>query len=99
MLPDAPWIREAEMMGMPPYDDDPQYERDCECQAKEVRKAYKMTDEIVDFLMGVEDAMEPYEKKYDEAEKTSKYVRELLYRVQDIGCEINSLAQWLDERG
>lgn len=27
-LPDAPWIREAELLGMPPYDDDP-WDRDC----------------------------------------------------------------------
>lgn len=100
MIPDAPWIREAEMLGMPPYnDDDPAYERDCEYQAKEMRKAYKLTDQIVDFLLGVEDALEPYEEKYDEASKTSKEVREMLYKVQDLGCEINSLAEWLNGRG
>ncbi len=41
-LPDAPWIREAEMYGMPPYDDGPAPV--CPICGKECETIYKDKD-------------------------------------------------------
>ena len=88
---DAPYIREAEMCGMPPFEDNSAFEEEAENQAKELKKADKLTDQIVDVLLAVEDALLKFEEEYDDAVKLNKDIRDMIYRVEDIGCDIRLL--------
>ena len=92
-IADAPWIREAEMYGMPPYGDDAEFEEETERQGKELQKADKLTDGIVDLLLAAEDALLKYEDQYDTAVSLNKEIREMIYRVEDLGCDLRALAK------
>ena len=80
-IPDAPWIREAERYGMPPYGDDPDYSE----QAKLVSDCDRLLDQIVDNLLAAEDELPETELQ--------DLVRDLIYRVEDIGCDIRRAAR------
>lgn len=75
MIPDAPYIREAETLGVPPYD-----EPDFSDQIKSLEDADRETDEIVDILLAVEDDL--LNTAYEDA------IRKIVSEVQDIGCDI-----------
>ena len=97
-IADAPWIREAEMFGLPPYEDNSAFEEETERQGKELRKADKLTDDIVTMLLNAEDALMKFEDNYDAAVKLNKRVREMIYKVEDLGCDLRDLAERI-ERG
>lgn len=66
-LPDAPWIREAEMYGMPPYDDGP--DPVCPICGKECETIYMDKDgtEVgCDRCIQTQDALEYQEEKKEE---------------------------------
>lgn len=97
-IADAPWIREAELYGMPPYGDDAEFEEETERQGKELAKADKLTDQIVDLLLNAEDALLKFEEDYDTAVSLNKEIREMIYKVEDLGCDLRDLAERI-ERG
>ena len=97
-IADAPWIREAEMYGMPPYEDNSAFEEETERQGKELLKTDKLADNIVDLLMAAEDALMKFEEEYDTAADLNREIREMIYKVENIGCELRQLAQRV-ERG
>lgn len=97
-IADAPWIREAEMYGMPPYGDDAAFEEETEQQGKELAKADKLTDQIVALLLNAEDTLLKFEDDYDTAVSLNKEIREMIYRVEDLGCDLRQLAEKV-ERG
>ena len=92
-IADAPYIREAEMYGMPPYEDNSAFEEETERQGKELAKADKLTDQIVDLLMNAEDALLKFEEDYDTAVRLNKEIREMIYKVEDLGCDLRQLAE------
>ena len=95
-IADAPWIREAEMYGMPPYDENPEFEYAAECQAKEMSKADELADSIVDILLGAEDALLGYEESCADAKEINESIREMIYKVEDLGCDLRSLRRKLN---
>lgn len=63
-IPDAPWIREAERYGMPPYDDDP--DPICPCCGHAANYIYLKDGEAIgcDLCLDVMDADDwAYEQK------------------------------------
>lgn len=92
-IADAPYIREAEMYGMPPYEDNSAFEEETERQGKELAKADKLTDQIVDLLLNAEDALLKFEDDYDTAVSLNKEIREMIYKVEDLGCDLRRLAE------
>jgi hypothetical protein len=92
-IADAPYIREAEMYGMPPYGDDAEFEEETERQGKELAKADKLTDQIVDLLLNAEDALLKFEEDYDTAVDLNKQIREMIYKVEELGCDLRQLAE------
>ena len=97
-IADAPWIRQAEMFGLPPYEDNSAFEEETERQGKKLRKADKLTDDIVGLLLDTEDALLKFEENYDAAVKMNQQVREMIYKVEDLGCDLRELAKTI-ERG
>ena len=85
-IADAPWIREAEMYGMPPYDDDPDYTD----QIEMLKKADRLLDDAIDELMAVEQDLDCTEFSDD--------FRDLIHHIEDIGCDIRAEIKEL-ERG
>ena len=92
-IADAPWIREAEMYGMPPYGDDSAFEEETERQGKELAKADKLTDQIVDLLLIAEDALLKFEENYDIARNLNREIRDMIYKVEYLGCDLRQLAE------
>ena len=92
-IADAPYIREAEMYGMPPYGDDAEFEEETERQGKELAKADGLTDQIVDLLLNAEDALLKFEEDYDTTKDLNKQIREMIYKVEDLGCDLRRLAE------
>ena len=80
-IADAPYIREAENFGMPPYDDDPDYSE----QAKILKGIDKDIDSIVDLLLDAEAELD--------GTGFDKEIRELIYKVEEIGCDIRAEAK------
>ena len=74
-IPDAPYIREAELYGMPPYD-----EPDFSEQIKTLEEADKGLDNVVDILLQAEDDLDGTIYEND--------LRDLIHSIQDIGCDI-----------
>ena len=97
-IADAPYIREAEMYGMPPYEDNSAFEEETERQGNELAKADRLTDQIVDLLLNAEDALLKFEDEYDTAVSLNKEIREMIYKVEDLGCDLRELAKVV-ERG
>ena len=92
-IADAPYIREAEINGMPPYEDNSVFEEETDLQGKELAKADKLTDQIVDLLLNAEDALLKFEEDYDTAKDLNKQIREMIYKVEDLGCDLRQLAE------
>ena len=92
-IADAPWIREAEIYGMPPYEDNSAFEEETDRQGKELAKADKLTDQIIDLLLNAEDALLKFEEDYDTAKDLNKQIREMIYKVEDLGCDLRQLAE------
>lgn len=92
-IADAPYIREAEIYGMPPYEDNSAFEEETERQEKELAKADKLTDQIVDLLLNAEDALLKFEEDYDTAKDLNKQIRDMIYKVEDLGCDLRQLAE------
>ena len=97
-IADAPYIREAEMYGMPPYGDDSAFEDETERQGKKLMKADELADNIVDLLLNAEDALLKFEDDYETAVNLNKRIREMIYKVEDLGCDLRELAKVV-ERG
>ena len=97
-IADAPYIREAEMYGMPPYEDNSAFEEETERQGKELAKADKLTDQIVDLLLNAEDALLKFEEDYDTAKDLNKQIRDMIYKVEDLGCDLRQLAKEVGRR-
>ena len=92
-IADAPYIREAEMYGMPPYGDDSAFEDETERQGKKLMKADELADNIVDLLLNAEDALLKFEDDYETAVNLNKRIREMIYKVEDLGCDLRELAK------
>ena len=92
-IADAPYIREAELYGMPPYEDNSAFEEETERQGNELAKADKLTDQIVDLLLNAEDALLKFEEEYDTAKDLNKQIRDMIYKVEDLGCDLRQLAE------
>ena len=81
------------MYGMPPYGDDAEFEEETERQGKELAKADKLADQIVDLLLNAEDALLKFEDLYDTAVSLNKQIRDIIYKVEDLGCDLRLLAE------
>ena len=79
MIPDAPYIREAERDGMPPFGDDPDYTE----VKKLLKEADKGIDDLVETLIEIDDRL----KEAGDDEEFSEQIGKL----EDIGCEIRHL--------
>ena len=75
MIPDAPYIREAETLGMPPYD-----EPDFSQQIKELEEADKNLDVVVDILCDAEDKL--IGSVYEDG------LRDLIRAAEDLACDV-----------
>lgn len=82
-IPDAPWIREAERDGMPPFGDDPDYSDVIAL----LKQADKNIDDIVETLIEVDDRL-------TEAGDDPEYT-EQIDKLEDIGCEIRHMIREL----
>ena len=80
-IADAPYIREAELFGMPPYDDDPDYSE----QAKALEQIDKEIDKVISLLTDAENDLE--------GTGFEKEIREMITRVEEIGCDIRAEAK------
>lgn len=75
MVPDAPYIREAETYGMPPYD-----EPDFTDEINTLKQADREIDAVIDLLLDAEDKLSDTIYAND--------FRDLIHTVEDIGCDI-----------
>ena len=82
-IPDAPYIREAERWGMPPYDDDPDYTE----VKKLLTEADKGIDNLVEILIEVDDRL----KEFGDDEEFTEQIGKL----EDIGCDIRHIIREL----
>lgn len=89
---DAPWIREAELYGMPPYEDNSAFEEETERLGKELMKTDRLCDDIIEMLLGAEDALMKYEETYDTARSLNVEIRDMIHRVEYLGCDLRKLA-------
>lgn len=89
---DAPYIREAELYGMPPYEDNSAFEEETERQGKELMKTDRLCDDIIELLLGAEDALMKYEETYDTARSLNVEIRDMIHRVEYLGCDLRQLA-------
>ena len=78
-IPDAPYIREAERWGMPPYGDDPDYSD----VIKLLKDADKSIDALVETLLEIDDRLK---EAGDDEEFT-----EQIGKLEDIGCDIRHI--------
>ena len=76
MIPDAPYIREAETYGMPPYEDDPDFTD----QINSLKQCDRECDAVIDSLLEVESDLTGTIYEND--------VRDIIHAVEDIGCDI-----------
>ena len=83
MIADAPYIREAERLGMPPYGEEPDYSS----QIKTLKECDKELDAVVDMLQGIEYDLDGTEF---EAE-----IRDLIDKVEEIGCDVRAASMKL----
>ena len=78
-IPDAPWIREAERDGMPPFGDDPDYTE----VKKLLTEADKGIDNLVELLIEADDRL----KEFGDDEEFTEQIGKL----EDIGCDIRHI--------
>ena len=74
-VPDAPYIVEAETIGIPPYD-----EPDFTDQVNSLRQCDRECDAVIDILMSIENDLDGTAYQND--------FRDLIHAVEDIGCDI-----------
>jgi hypothetical protein len=79
-IPDAPYIREAEQYGMPPYE---YQEIDLTEAIKELKECDKRLDDALDRLLDAEDELDRLGFQFD--------LREAIYRVEDLGCDVRRM--------
>jgi hypothetical protein len=82
-IPDAPWIREAERYGMPPYDDETDYSDVISL----LKDADKVLDDLVETLIEIDDRLK---MAGDDQEFT-----EQIGKLEDIGCDIRHMIREL----
>ena len=82
-IPDAPWIRDAELNGMPPFGDDPDYTE----VKKLLTEADKGIDNLVEILIEVDDRL----KEFGDDEEFTEQIGKL----EDIGCDIRHIIREL----
>jgi len=82
-IPDAPWIREAERDGMPPFGDDPDYTE----VKKLLTEADKGIDNLVELLIEADDRL----KEFGDDEEFTEQIGKL----EDIGCDIRHIIREL----
>lgn len=82
-IPDAPYIREAERDGMPPFGDDPDYTE----VKKLLTEADKGIDNLVEILIEVDDRL----KEFGDDEEFTEQIGKL----EDIGCDIRHIIREL----
>jgi hypothetical protein len=80
MIPDAPYIREAETLGMPPYD-----EPDFSEQAENLKQADKEIDSVINLLLTVEDDLNG--TIYETA------IHEIIIEMENAGADIRNAAE------
>ena len=97
-IQDAPWIREAELFGMPPYEDNSEFETASENAAKELLKADKLIDDIVSNLLNAEAILMDFEVDYDDARSMNQSIRDMIYKMEDAGCDFRTFAEKLNGR-
>ena len=91
-IADAPYIREAELYGMPPYEDNTAFEDETERQGRELMKTDRLCDDIIEMLLNAEDALMKYEETYDTAVSLNVEIRDMIHRVEYLGCDLRRLA-------
>ena len=84
-IQDAPYIVEAERCGVPPYGE-PDYSE----QIEALNKADLQLDKAIDLILNVEDDLQGTEYEND--------FRDLLYKVEDIGCLIRAEMRKIEGR-
>lgn len=82
-IPDAPWIRDAEQNGMPPFGDDPDYSEVIAL----LTQADNGIDDIVETLIEADDRLKEAGDYQEFAEQIGK--------LEDIGCEIRHMIREL----
>ena len=82
-IPDAPWIREAERDGMPPFGDDPDY--------TEVKKLLTEADKGIDNLVELLIEADYRLKEFGDDEEFTEQIGKL----EDIGCDIRHIIREL----
>jgi hypothetical protein len=82
-IPDAPWIREAERDGMPPFGDDPDYTE----VKKMLTEADKGIDNLVEILIEIDDRLK---EAGDDEQFTDQ-----IGKLEDIGCDIRHIIREL----
>jgi hypothetical protein len=80
MIPDAPYIREAETLGMPPYD-----EPDFSEQAESLKQADMKIDSVINLLLTVEDDLNG--TIYETA------IHEIIIEMENAGADIRNAAE------
>jgi len=82
-IPDAPWIREAERDGMPPFGDDPDYTE----VKKLLTEADKGIDELVEILIDIDDRLQEF--------GDDEQFKDQIGKLEDIGCDIRHIIREL----
>ena len=78
-IPDAPYIREAERYGMPPYEVD---EPDLSEQIKTLEDCDKGLDDVIDLLLNVEADLDGTE--------FCDGIRDVIRSIEDAGCNVRA---------
>ena len=81
-IPDAPWIREAERDGFPPYET-VDYEQALKC----LKKAWRELDDASDYLFAAEDLLNG----------TGGDLRDMRAAVEDVASDVRSKIRALEE--
>lgn len=82
-IPDAPWIREAERDGMPPFGDDPDYTE----VRKMLEEADKGIDNLVEILIDIDDRLQEF--------GDDEQFKDQIGKLEDIGCDIRHIIREL----
>lgn len=85
-IADAPWIREAENDGIPPFED-----FDTSAAVRELEACEKQMDTVVDYLLAAEDALIEIGLDFN--------LRDLIREVENAGTDIRLAADELKRVG
>ena len=97
MIPNAPYIVEAETIGIPPYSD--RFTDESERQGKFLARAEDLFQMVVGLLLDAESAILPFEEDKDEAVKLNIEIREMMHKVEGVECDVRQLAKRMTGRG